>query len=108
MLALSSAICLPATLKPLSDPNILSPPMPIKQIASVLLPSSSLLLMSFLLAQGIPALFTLLSSAVVKFLAPSPAIGPPASLKPLFGPNIIPSPTPAKETTFVLLPLSSP
>ena len=49
-----------------------------------------------------------MSSAVVKLLAPSPAIGLPATLKPLSGPNIVSFPTPAKETTSVLLPSSSP
>lgn len=36
-------------------------------------------------------------------LAPSPAIGPSATLKPLSGSNIVPPFTPAEQTTFVFL-----
>ena len=45
-----------------------------------------------------------MSGAVVELLAPSPAKGPPATLKSLSVPNIVPLPTPAKKTVSVLLP----
>ena len=108
LLVPSLAISLPATLKPLSGPNIVPPLIPDEQIASVLLPSSNPSMTSLLLAQRIPALSTFLSSAVVKLLVPSPAIGPPATLEPLFGLDIVPPPTPGKETASVFLLLSSP
>ena len=107
VLAPSPAIGLPATLKSLSGLNIVPLPTPAKQTASVLLLSSSPSMTSPLLAQGIPAPSTLLSVAVIKTLAPSPAIDPQATLKLLSGPNIVPLTTPAKKTASVFLPLSS-
>lgn len=106
-LAPNPAIDPPATLKPLSGPNIVPPPTPAEQTASVLSPLSSPLMTSLFLAQGIPAPCILLSSAIVEPLAPSPAIDPPATLKPLSGPNIVPFLTPAKKTASILSPSSS-
>ena len=67
----SPAIGLPATLKPLSDPNIVLFPTPAKQTASILLPLSSLLMTFPLLVQEIPALSTFSSGAVVEPSFPS-------------------------------------
>ena len=82
--------------------------MPAEQTISVLLPSSSSLMMFPLLTQRILSPFTLLSSAVVEFLAPSPAISLPATLKPLSGPNIVSPLTPVEKIVSVFLSSSSP
>lgn len=107
-LAPSPAIDPPTILKPLSGPNIISPPTPAEQTVSIHSPSSSPLMTSRFSAQGIPAPFSLFSGAVVKPLVPSLVIGPPAILKTLSGLNIIPLPTPAKETVSIISSLSSP
>ena len=54
--------------------------------------------------QSALSLFLLFNAA----LAPSLAISPPATFKSLSSPNIVPFPTLAEQTAFVLLPLSNP
>lgn len=70
LLVSSPAISLPAILKPLPDQNIVFHPTPAKKTSSVFLPLFSLSLTFLLSAQGILALLTLLSIAVIESSIP--------------------------------------
>ena len=66
----SPTIGLLATLKPLSGLNIVPLPMPIKKTISIFLSSSSPLMISSLLVQGISLFSTLLFGVFVKPFIP--------------------------------------